>query len=425
MRERELVTTTDLMAFIEAAPSPFHAAVEAARRLSDAGFVGIDERDSWHELPALGFCVRGGAICAWAIPDGVEPVDGARIVAAHTDSPNLRLKPIAETGGFGWKQLGVEIYGGILANSWLDRDLGLSGRVALRSGEIRLVRIERPLARVAQLAIHLDREVNERGVQLDKQAHLAPIWGLGDVRPGELAELLAEPLGIAPGDVLAADLMFHDLTAPALLGRDRELLASARLDNLVSCHSAIASLIASASSADHVAVAALFDHEEVGSQTATGAHGQFLTNALRRIVIAQDGGDDEFVRFCGASVCLSADMAHAVHPNYPERHEPNHRPLPNGGPVLKVNAGARYATDAMSAAVFIEACERAEVPWQRFVSRNNVPCGSTIGPITASALGIATVDAGCAQLSMHSARELMGAYDPGYFVAATTEFLQG
>jgi aspartyl aminopeptidase len=428
MQSNGVDVARDLMAFIAASPSPFHATVEAARRLSDAGWIGLDERSAWTDVPALGFCVRGGAMVAWAVQPSARAIDGARVVGAHTDSPNLRIKPVADTGAYGWKQLAVEVYGGALMNSWLDRDLGLSGRVALSSGDVRLVRIDRPLARVAQLAIHLDRDVNERGLVLDRQMHLAPLWGLGEPREGELVELVAESIGVGPGEILSYELMLHDLTAPALLGRDEELLAAARLDNLCSCHAALVALQAAGSTpndAQHGAVVALFDHEEVGSQSATGASGPLLETVLRRLARAGGASDDDWHRMLASSVCVSADMAHAVHPNYPERHEPGHRPVPNAGPAIKTNASVRYGTDAVSAAVFIDACARANVPWQQFVSRSNMACGSTIGPITAAQLGIPTVDVGCPQLSMHSARELMGAADPGYLAAALAAFCLG
>ncbi len=398
--------TADLMAFLWACPSPYHAVEEAARRLSEAGFVEGAASGRW-------MVRRGGALIAGVCAPGVPaPV---RIIGAHTDSPNLRVKPRPDTGLVGWRQIGVEVYGGILANSWLDRDLGLSGRVVLRDGSVRLLRIDDALARVPQLAIHLDREVGERGLILDKQAHLAPVWGLGPVREGDFVELVARALAVSPHEVISYDLMFHDLTPPSRLGVDAELLASARIDNLASCHAAIRALISVVGRAEPLGTApvlALFDHEEVGSSTATGADGPMLERALVTRGISVEEG-----------LCVSADMAHSVHPNYPERHDPMHRPLPNGGPVLKVNASQRYATDAMTAAAFIGACERAAVPHQLFVSRNNMPCGSTIGPITSTRLGIATVDVGCAMLSMHSARELMGAHDQSMYVAALTECL--
>jgi aspartyl aminopeptidase len=414
----------DLLDYLAASPSPYHAVANAAFRLEAAGFRRLDEHESWEDEPGAGYLVRGGALVAWRATEGSARHAPFRVVGAHTDSPNLRLKPRPDTGSSGWRQLGVEVYGGALLNSWLDRDLGLSGRVVLRRGDTVLVRVDRPLARVPQLAIHLDREVNERGLVLDKQAHLTPIWGLGRPREGELVTFLAEQLEVEASEVVAWDLMFHDLAPPAVLGVDDEFIASARLDNLCSSWAAVTALLASAE-AEHVSVACLFDHEEVGSGSTTGASGPLLETVVDRLVHARCGTSEDRHRALASSWCISGDMAHAIHPNYPERHEPGHAPLPNGGPVLKLNANQRYATSADSAAVFVRCCTAAGVPWQTFVSRNNQPCGSTIGPLTATRLGIATVDVGCAQLSMHSARELCGAEDPAHLVAALTAYYGG
>jgi aspartyl aminopeptidase len=409
-----------LLTFLRASPSPFHAVTKAANRLEEAGFTGVEPVASWRDLPPKGHCVRGGALVAWA-SGGSTAHAPFRVLGAHTDSPNLRLKPRPDTGAAGWRQLAVEVYGGALVNSWLDRDLGLSGRVVDAGGDAALVAIDRPLARVAQLAIHLDRDVNERGLLLDKQQHLTPLWALGPVRDGDFLDWLAAETGFDAADIAGWDLMFHDVTPPARLGRDGEFIASGRLDNLVSCWVGIEAL-ARSDPGDGVAVVALFDHEEVGSDSTMGAGGPLLETVIDRLVRARGGDGDDRHRALAASMCVSSDMAHAVHPNYLERHEPAHRPLPNGGPVLKVNANQRYATNAVTAARFTAACERAGVPWQVFVSRNNMPCGSTIGPITATRLGIDTVDVGCAQLSMHSARELCGADDPALLARAVHAF---
>ena len=410
-----------LLEFLAASPSPYHAVASAAARLDGAGFTAVDETAAWVDLPEQGYVARGGALVAWRRPQGLDAHAPVRVVGAHTDSPNLRVKPRPDAGAFGWRQLAVEVYGGALVNSWLDRDLGLSGRVALDDGSVRLVRAERPLARVAQLAIHLDRDVTERGLVLDKQQHLTPIWGLGQVRDGQFASWLAGLAGVTADEIAAWDLMFHDLAAPTRLGVDGELIASGRLDNLCSCWCAVEAL-AEAPAADRLQVVALFDHEEVGSASTTGAAGPLLEQVLQRLAAAGGASADDWARSLATGACLSTDMAHAVHPNYPERHEPDHRPLPNAGPVLKVNANQRYATDAVSAAHFTRACARADVPHQVFVARNNMPCGSTIGPVTATRLGIATVDVGCAQLSMHSARELCGANDPAFLARALVAF---
>jgi aspartyl aminopeptidase len=415
-----------LFAYLHGSPSPYHAVANAATRLEEAGWRRLDERDPWGDVSGGAFIERGGALVAWRSPAGLPPAAGFRIVGAHTDSPNLRVKPHPDTGSVGWRQLGVDVYGGALLNSWLDRDLGLSGRLVRRDGGVVLLRLDEPLARVPQLAIHLDRDVNERGVVLDKQLHLAPVWGLGTPRDGTFTTFVAAAAGLDAGEIAAWDLMLHDLTPPSLLGVDQELIAAGRLDNLCSAWAAVTALAeGGVDEADHTGVVCLFDHEEVGSVSTTGAGGPLLESVLDRIVTARGGGGEDRFRAFAASSCLSADMAHAVHPNYPERHEPAHRPLPNAGPVLKVNVNQRYATDAVTAALFARACDAAGVPSQVFVSRSSMPCGSTIGPITAGRLGIATADVGCAQLSMHSARELCGADDPRYLVAALSAYFAG
>jgi aspartyl aminopeptidase len=322
----------------------------------------------------------------------------------------------------------VEIYGGPLLNSWLDRDLGLAGRLTLRDGSTRLVNVDRPLLRVPQLAIHLDRSVTADGLKLDKQRHMQPVWGLShDVRDGDLIAFLEETAGIPAGEVTGWDLMTHSVEPPAYLGRDRELLAGPRMDNLLSVHAGTAALAAVASGASQPAsipVLAAFDHEENGSQSDTGADGPLLGNVLERSVFARGGSYEDRARAFAGTVCLSSDTGHAVHPNYAERHDPTHHPRVNGGPILKVNVNNRYATDGSGRAEFTAACEAADVPFQSFVSNNSMPCGTTIGPITAARHGIKTVDIGVAILSMHSARELCGADDPFLLANALTAFLE-
>lgn len=415
--------TDDLMAFVAASPSPYHAAANVAERLDAAGFRRVAETDRWEDGPGGRYVRRGGAVIAWYVPENAPEAAGFRIVGAHTDSPNLRVKPRPDTGRLGWRQVAVELYGGTLLNTWLDRDLGLSGRLVLRDGTEHLVFVDRPLLRVPQLAIHLDRAVNE-GLTLDKQQHMTPVWGLGDVAEGALIDFVAKEAGLVAGDVAGWDLMVHDVQPPAYLGRDRELLASPRLDNLLSVHAGLAALLAAAQTPDlrHIPMLAAFDHEEIGSASTTGAGGPLLENTLRRIV--GGGAWDEQARAFADSLFVSSDAGHAVHPNYPERHDPDHHPVPNAGPILKVNANQRYATDAGGRAAWAAACARAGVPWQTFVSRNSIPCGSTIGPITATRLGIETVDVGVAQLSMHSARELCGASDPYLLASAVTALLE-
>ncbi|MFH9858812.1 M18 family aminopeptidase [Streptomyces sp. NPDC017202] len=421
--------TDDLMSFLTASPSPYHAVATAAERLEKAGFRQVAETDAWEGTSGGKYVLRGGAIVAWYVPEGAAPHTPFRIIGAHTDSPNLRVKPLPDTGAHGWRQVAVEIYGGPLLNSWLDRDLGLAGRLTLRDGSTRLVDVGRPLLRVPQLAIHLDRAVNTDGLKLDKQRHLQPVWGLGgDVRDGDLIAFLEEESGLAAGEVAGWDLMVHSVEPPAYLGRDEELLAGPRMDNLLSVHAGTAALAAVATNgADlpYIPVLAAFDHEENGSQSDTGADGPLLGTVLERSVFARGGSYEDRARAFAGTVCLSSDTGHAVHPNYAERHDPTHHPRVNGGPILKVNVNNRYATDGSGRAVFAAACEKAGVPFQSFVSNNSMPCGTTIGPITAARHGIRTVDIGVAILSMHSARELSGADDPYLLANALVAFLEG
>ena len=405
-------TATDLLSFIDDSPSPFHACAEVAARLDARGFAALGETDQWPTGPGRWYVLRGGSLVAWVVERG-DPADaGFRIVGAHTDSPNLRIKPQPDVASAGYRQLGVETYGGVLLNSWLDRDLGLSGRTTVRrrSGvEERLFRVDRPLLRIPQLAIHLDREIMDKGLKLNPQAHLAPLWELGDLDVGGFAGFLAAEVGVGADDVVAWDAMTHDLTPSSLLGRHQELLSAPRIDNLASCYCATAALLAGL---DHdrpaVPVISLFDHEEVGSTSERGAASTLLPTVLERTVLARGGDHEAFHRALARSLCVSADGAHATHPNYPDRHEPSHHIDLNGGPVIKHNVSARYATDAVGVAAFEAACDSVGVPTQRYVNRSDLPCGSTIGPLTAAGVGITTVDVGIPQLAMHSARETAG-----------------
>ncbi|MEV7136922.1 MULTISPECIES: M18 family aminopeptidase [Streptomyces] len=421
--------TDDLMSFLAASPSPYHAVANAAERLEKAGFRQVAETDAWDGTTGGKYVLRGGAIVAWYVPEGAEPHTPFRIVGAHTDSPNLRVKPRPDNGGHGWRQVAVEVYGGPLLNSWLDRDLGLAGRLSLRDGSTRLVNIDRALLRVPQLAIHLDRSVTAEGLKLDKQRHLQPVWGLGDdVHDGDLIRFLEQEAGIPEGETIGWDLMVHSIEPPAYLGRDKDLLAGPRMDNLLSVHAGTAALAAVATAEEtlpYIPVLAAFDHEENGSQSDTGADGPLLGSVLERSVFARGGSYEDKARAFAGTVCLSSDTGHAVHPNYAERHDPTHHPRAGKGPILKVNVNNRYATDGSGRAVFATACDKAGVPFQTFVSNNSMPCGTTIGPITAARHGIKTVDIGVAILSMHSARELCGADDPFLLANALVAFLEG
>lgn len=422
-------TTEDLLAYIHEGPTPHHCVAESARRLEAAGFAELEEGARWLLEPERGYFVRrGGAILAFRVGRRPAAEAGFRVIGAHTDSPNLRVKPLPEVVDEGYLQLGVEVYGGSLTHTWLDRDLGLAGRVFLAGDapgrtEARLVAIRRPLLRIPSLAIHLDREVVTKGLVLNNQRHLPPLLGLEPAVP--LRELLAEELGVEAERVLSWDLSLMDVQPPAVGGLRGEFVFAPRLDNQASCHAALLAILR-ARAADATQVVCLYDHEEVGSGSTAGAAGSAAEDLLRRLAEAEGPGAEpgSLPRAIARSWQVSADMAHAVHPNYADRHEPDHRPRLNGGPVIKINHQQRYATDAEGEALFEALCREADVPCQRFVVRTDLACGSTIGPISASRLGIRTVDVGNPMLSMHSIREQGGAHDPERMVAVLALFLQ-
>jgi aspartyl aminopeptidase len=399
--------TDDLAAYIKASPTPYHACAEAGRRLDAAGFVRLGEADEWPVDPGGYYTVRDGSIIAWRIND--EAYDSFRIFGAHTDTPTFKVKPRPDTGSAGWKQIAVEVYGGVPHQTWLDRDLSVAGRLVMRDGSEVLVHVDRPLLRVPRLAIHLDRGANE-GQKLNAQSQLTPIWGLGQPREGEFLEFIAAQAGVDAADVFGHDLFTVALDEPAYLGKDEELFAAWRLDNLTSTHAGIAALIAAEGTGTRVPVLASFNYEEIGSMTYSGAQSPFLESVLHRLM-----GDDfeTYARAIAASGMMSSDTGNAIHPNYPEKHEPGHRPIPGAGPMIKISANQRYASGAEEQALFRRSAEAAGIPWQTYVNRNDIPGGTTIGPISGTQLGILTVDVGLPILSMHSARELCGAEDPG------------
>lgn len=361
--------------------------------------------------------IRDGAVIAWRIPENLPEHPTFRIVGAHTDSPTFRVKPLPNNTSAGYHRVGVEIYGGVLVNSWLDRDLGFAGRLVTYDGE-HLVRTP-AMARIPQLAIHLDRNVND-GLTLDRQQHLVPILGVeGDL---DIIAEIAKLADLDPAEVTGFDLVLTDTQHPATIGVNNEFFASPRLDNLVSVHAGLRALLDADS--EHITVLAAFDHEEVGSETRTGAGGPMLEEMLHLIMASQHIPAHLQRSIIAHSKMLSADGGHLVHPNYAERHDPQHQPLPNKGPILKVNATQRYLSDGRGAAQFTRWATQAGIPHQVFVSKNTQPSGSTIGPISATRLGIETIDAGIGLLSMHSVREMCGAQDPEYLAKLAVAFYQ-
>jgi len=419
-------TARGLCEFIDASPSPFHVCYTVAERLRSAGYTELAETDRWpigQDAAGRFFAIRSGSLIAW--DNRADPAGAFRIVGAHTDSPNLRVKQHPDRSVAGWQVVALQPYGGAWLNSWLDRDLGLSGRLSVRDADSPgglahwLVRLDEPLLRVPQLAIHL---AEDRGsLSLDPQRHVNAVWGVGD-RPRSLLGYVAERFEVAPADVLSADLMTHDLSPSTVIGADQNLVSAPRLDNQTTCYAGLEALLA-VDPGDQLPVLVLFDHEEVGSTSDHGAQSDFLITTLERIVLGWGGDREDFLRLLTASLVASGDMAHATHPNYPERHEPGHLIAINGGPVLKVQPNLRYATDGRTAAAFALACDQAGVRMQRYEHRADLPCGSTIGPMTSARTGIPTVDVGAPQLAMHSARELMGADDVADYAAALAAFL--
>jgi aspartyl aminopeptidase len=416
-------TAQGLCAFIDASPSPFHVCATVASRLRAAGYTELAEADEWPRAGRF-FTVRAGSLVAWnsggTFAD--DPRRPFRIVGAHTDSPNLRVKQHPDRQVAGWQVVALQPYGGAWLNSWLDRDLGISGRLSIRDGggiTHRLVRVDAPILRIPQLAIHLAED--RKSVALDPQRHVNAVCGAGDTTRSFLG-YVTEQAGIDAADLLGVDLMTHDLTPSTLSGVEGEFISAPRLDNQASCYAGLEAFLA-VEQREPLPVLALFDHEEVGSTSDSGAQSERLMTTLERIVLAAGGGREDFLRRLPGSMVASADMAHATHPNYPDRHEPGHQIAINGGPVLKVQPNLRYATDGRTAAAFALACQQAGVALQRYEHRADLPCGSTIGPMTSARTGIPTVDVGAPQLAMHSARELMGAHDVAAYAAALQAFL--
>lgn len=436
-----------VLADIENSPSPYHAAERAAKILRDSGFAQVERGEPIDSEPGPYFVLEGGSLIAWI---QMAEHRGFTILGAHTDSPNLRVKTNADVTANGYEQIAMEIYGGVLLNSWLDRGLGLAGRVAVRDAKAgareELLSINEAIMTIPQLAIHLDRDVVSKGLKLDPQKHLVPIWNLtgpntsgssefgsklgndgSEAKPdsdsgsvGELKAFVAEHLSVNADDILAWDLMAFDVQPPALIGRNKDMFATARIDNLLSTFCGVRALTELWDSGPandalpRTPVVALYDHEEIGSESATGAAGAMLSSMLERIAAAEGADRGQFLVGLTNSYVVSADCAHATHPNYSDRHEPGHHIALNGGIVIKRNANQRYATDATSEAFIMRVCDEAGVPVQFYIHRNDLPCGSTIGPITAAKLGVPTVDIGVPQLAMHSIREMAGITDIDY-----------
>jgi len=414
----------DLLDFIDTSPSPWHAVSSVEQRLLAQGFNRLEESQSWQLAAGNNYyVVRGGAsIIAFTIGRQTLTDSGFRIVGAHTDSPGLRLKPQAAFGSDGLVRIGVEVYGGPILATFTDRDLSIAGRVTVRTAnghDTRLLKFDDALMRLPNLAIHMNREVNDKGLVLNKQTELPLLFTEsedGIAADKQFLTYLAQSLNVDVADILTFELNVFDTQKGKFWGANQEFIANSQLDNLASCHAAITALLADKDQ-DATGVCALFDHEEVGSESATGASGSFLADIINRISLSCGLNQEDKLRALAKSFFISADMAHAYHPNHPGAYEPCHHVLVNQGPVIKTNANQRYSTNADTAAHFITLCERAGVPYQQYAHRTDLGCGSTIGPIIASGLGIASVDVGSPMWAMHSIRESAGVVDHAYMVA--------
>jgi aspartyl aminopeptidase len=409
------------LAFLDASPSPSHAVASTVVALEARGWHALDLRRTGHLQPgSKTYVVQGGTIFAVHVGTSPAAAAGFRIVAAHTDSPNLRIKPQPLIQANGWVRLGLEPYGGVQLATWVDRDLGVAGAVHLRDGDrvrTALVDVRRPVCRIPTLAIHLNRGVNDDGLKLNAQTQLPAVFAQVAEGGGDpLRSLLATELGCAPGDVLTWDLGLFDLSKPTLGGAHGEFVFSGRLDNLASCHAGLEAMLAS-DTGGATQVLALFDHEEIGSRSSRGADSRAIETVLGLVC-----GPADLTAALANTWLLSADMSHGLHPGFADKSEPEHAPKLNGGPAIKQNVNVRYTTEGLTAAAFAVLCERAEVPYQWYVHRSDLACGSTVGPMLSSRLGVRSVDVGNPMLSMHSAREQCGAHDHERMVKVMARF---
>jgi aspartyl aminopeptidase len=423
----------NLLDFIDASPSPWHAVKSVESQLTAFQFVKLDETVKWDLQPGGRYYVIRDDSSIIFFVRGQKPLveTGFKIIGAHTDSPGLRIKPNAASGMDGLLRLSVEVYGGPIIATFTDRDLSLAGRISYKNDQndivSLLVKFDRPLLRLPNLAIHMNRAVNEEGLKLHKQNELPLILSVlaEECLPQAcFSELLQQQSEIDAERILSWDLAVCDTQKGVFWGASNEFYADSQLDNLASCHAALQALLDDAVlENENTLVCAFFDHEEIGSESNKGADGSFLTDVLQRIALASETHSEDFARASAQSFMISADMAHAYQPNFPLAYDPDHKVAVNKGPVIKVNANHRYSTDSVSQAMFVDWCEQAGVPYQKYSHRSDLACGSTIGPITSARLGIRSVDVGNPLWAMHSIRESAGVLDHGYLIRAMKRFL--
>lgn len=409
----------DLCNYIAQSPTPFHATANLLALFTQAGFVELDESSAWQIEANQAYVVTRNGSSIIAFRTGVDLTQGIKMVGAHTDSPCLRIKPNPDLNKHGVKQLGVEVYGGALLHPWLDRDLSIAGRVSgeLDNGELfhEIIDFKKAIAVIPNLAIHLDREANKNKT-INPQNHLPII--IGQNTQQDFKDLL---LSVCENNdakkILSYELSCYDTQAPSIVGLNDEFISAARIDNLLSTYIGARALLDS--NGEDATLFIATDHEEVGSASACGAQGPFLKSVLERLT--QNAG--ELTQVISRSSLISCDNAHGIHPNYADKHDQNHGPELNQGLVIKINNNQRYASNSISSAKFQQLCEKADVPIQKFVVRSDMGCGSTIGPITATELGIETLDIGAPQWAMHSIRETAGTQDCEYLYTALSAYL--
>ncbi|MBD5234591.1 MAG: M18 family aminopeptidase [Bacteroidales bacterium] len=420
---------SDLCNFLDNSPVNFWAARTVCDRLDTAGFKALDMRDAWDITPGGKYYVIQNSSAVFAFIAGTgEPVAGYHIIAAHSDSPGFRIKPRCEMQCDGAVKLNTEVYGGPILYTWFDRPLSVAGRVMLRSDNplrpsTRLVRIDRPLLVIPDLAIHFNRAVND-GVKLSKQKDMLPVIALGNNdSQGLIRNIVAAELGVDAADILDYDLSLYLCEGARTVGLHNEMICSGRIDDLSMVHAGLTALLeGAASDSRFTRVLAVFDNEETGSGTKQGAASPILEHILRRVNTSLGGSDDDFMRAVADSFMISADNAHGFHPNYAEKYDPTNHPVLGGGPCIKVNANCKYMTDADSAAVFASICELAEVPYQYFVNHSDVAGGSTLGNILTSRIPLRGVDMGAPVWAMHSACETASTADHVYTIKAFSKF---
>ena len=422
-----------LLDFIDKSPSPWHAVASIEAAIEAFQFVRLNETDRWQLKPGERYYVvrDDSSIVLFVVGDKAPAESGFKIVGVHTDSPGFRIRPNAATVSDGIARLGVEIYGGPILATFADRDLSLAGRISYidEKGNLayKLVHFDRPLLRLPNLAIHMNRSVNEDGLKLHKQNELPLLFAqlTGDQLPKPyFLQLLEQATGIGAAQLLSWDLAVYDTQKGAFWGANEEFYADSQIDNLASCHAGLQALLDDTilNNAESTLVCAFFDHEEIGSESHIGAGGSFLSDVLQRISIATSAEREDTARALAQSFLISADMAHAYHPNFPSAYDADHKVFINKGPVIKSNANRRYSSESVSTARFIQWCEEAGIPYQRYSHRSDLPCGSTIGPIASAKLGIRSIDVGCPMWAMHSIRESAGVQDHNYMIRVLKRF---